>query len=91
MSTAAAEQALALMNAALPQMPNMVLGAGTVLTIPQAERAVAAGAQFIVARRVAAVASAMGNAPRLLRRWPPRSLRTKASSAWPRAASLPKQ
>ena len=44
--TAAAEQALALMAAALPQL---VVGAGTVLTIPQAERAVAAGAQFIVA------------------------------------------
>ena len=40
--------------------------------------------------RVTEVALAMGNAPRLLRRWLPCSLLTRASSAWPLAASFSK-
>jgi len=44
--TAAAEEALECMARAVPQL---IVGAGTVLTVAQAARAVAAGAQFIVA------------------------------------------
>ncbi len=43
--TAAAEEAIALMSAHYPQM---LVGAGTVLTCEQADRAVKAGAKFIV-------------------------------------------
>jgi 2-dehydro-3-deoxyphosphogluconate aldolase/(4S)-4-hydroxy-2-oxoglutarate aldolase len=43
--TNAAEEAIRLIHAAQPEM---LVGAGTVLTIPQAEQAVAAGARFIV-------------------------------------------
>ena len=41
--------------------------------------------------RVAEVAPPMGDAPRLLRLWLPCSLLTRASSAWPLAASFSKQ
>lgn len=44
--TAAAEEAIRLMTKAFP---DMIIGAGTVLTTEQVDRAVAAGAQFIVA------------------------------------------
>ncbi len=44
--TAAAEEAIRLMTKAFP---DMMIGAGTVLTTEQVDRAVAAGAQFIVA------------------------------------------
>lgn len=43
--TAAAEQAIGNMTR---EMPEMLVGAGTVLTIKQVDRAVAAGAEFIV-------------------------------------------
>lgn len=43
--TAAAEEAIRLMAS---EVPEMLVGAGTVLTTEQAERAVAAGAKFIV-------------------------------------------
>jgi len=43
--TAAAEEALRTLSA---QLPEMLLGAGTVLTVEQAHRALAAGARFIV-------------------------------------------
>jgi 2-dehydro-3-deoxyphosphogluconate aldolase / (4S)-4-hydroxy-2-oxoglutarate aldolase len=43
--TAAAEEAIRNLAAALPEM---MLGAGTVLTVEQAEKAVSAGARFIV-------------------------------------------
>ena len=43
--TAAAEESIKLMTA---EYPDMFVGAGTVLTIDQVERAVAAGAKFIV-------------------------------------------
>ena len=43
--TAAAEESIRLMSRAFP---NMLIGAGTVLTIDQVNRAVAAGAKFIV-------------------------------------------
>ena len=44
--TAAAEDAI---RAIAKEVPDMVLGAGTVLTVEQADRAMAAGATFIVA------------------------------------------
>ena len=44
--TAAAEEGIRLMTKAFP---DMIIGAGTVLTTEQVDRAVAAGAQFIVA------------------------------------------
>ena len=44
--TACAEECIKLIH---EQMPEMLLGAGTVLTIDQADRAMAAGASFIVA------------------------------------------
>ncbi len=44
--TAAAEEAIRLMTKAFP---DMIIGAGTVLTTEQVDRAVAAGAKFIVA------------------------------------------
>ena len=44
--TAAAEEAIRLMTKAFP---DMIIGAGTVLTTEQVDRAVAAGAQYIVA------------------------------------------
>ena len=44
--TAAAEESIRLMTKAFP---DMIIGAGTVLTTEQVDRAVAAGAQFIVA------------------------------------------
>ena len=34
------------------ELPDMLLGAGTVLTVDQADRAMAAGASFIVAPRL---------------------------------------
>lgn len=43
--TAAAEESIKLMTA---EYPDMFVGAGTVLTIDQVDRAVAAGAKFIV-------------------------------------------
>lgn len=43
--TEAAEEAIALIHKAYPEM---ILGAGTVVSVAQAEKAVAAGAQFIV-------------------------------------------
>jgi 2-dehydro-3-deoxyphosphogluconate aldolase/(4S)-4-hydroxy-2-oxoglutarate aldolase len=43
--TASAEEAI---QAIATTLPEIILGAGTVLTVPQAERAVEAGAQFIV-------------------------------------------
>ena len=43
--TAAAEESIRLMTDAFPQM---LIGAGTVLTVEQAEKAVFAGAKFIV-------------------------------------------
>lgn len=43
--TAAAEESIRLMS---EQFPEMLIGAGTVLTIDQVDRAVAAGAKFIV-------------------------------------------
>ena len=43
--TAAAEAAIKAIHA---QVPEMYLGAGTVINIPQAEKAIAAGARFIV-------------------------------------------
>ncbi len=43
--TEAAEESIRLMSR---EYPDMVVGAGTVLTVEQAERAVAAGAEFIV-------------------------------------------
>src|SRR3972149_4384665 len=47
--TAAAEEAIRRIASALPQA---VVGAGTVLSVDQAEKAVSAGAQFIVSPRV---------------------------------------
>ncbi len=43
--TAAAEEAIRLMS---QEFPDLLVGAGTVLTVEQADRAVAAGAKFIV-------------------------------------------
>ena len=44
--TACAEDCIKIIN---KEVPDMLLGAGTVLTIDQADRAMAAGAKFIVA------------------------------------------
>ena len=45
--TACAEDCIKLIH---EKMPEMLLGAGTVLTIDQADRAIAAGASFVVSR-----------------------------------------
>ena len=47
--TAAGEEAIRRIAA---EVPDMLVGAGTVLTTEQADRAIAAGAQFIVSPRL---------------------------------------